>query len=61
MSIEEICSLVLNNGLSVVLIGYFIYKDNKFNEHTLNVLGEIKEVLSSLTTSLYALTGKESK
>lgn len=48
MSIEEICSLVLNNGLSVVLVGYFIFKDNKYNEHVVNVLGEIKEVLASL-------------
>lgn len=50
MPIEELCSLILNNGLSVVLVGYFIYKDYKFNEQTLGVLGEIKEVLSSLNT-----------
>ena len=50
MTIQELCNLILNNGLSVVLVGYFIYKDYKFNEQTLGVLGEIKEVLSSLNT-----------
>lgn len=50
MGIEELCNIILNNGLSVVLVGYFIYKDYKFNEQTLSVLGEIKEVLASLNT-----------
>lgn len=50
MGIEELSTLILNNGLSVVLIGYFIFKDYKFNEQTLSVLGEIKEVLASLNT-----------
>lgn len=50
MTIQEICNLILNNGLSIVLVGYFIYKDYKFNEQTLGVLGEIKEVLASLNT-----------
>ena len=57
MDIEQICSLILNNGLSVVLVGYFIYKDNKFNENTTLVLGEIKEVLASLSSTIIALTG----
>lgn len=47
---EEIVNLIMNNGLSVVLVGYFIFKDYKFNEQILNVLGEVKEVLASLNT-----------
>ena len=50
MGIEEISNLILNNGLSVVLVGYFIFKDYKFNESILAVMGEIKEVLAELKT-----------
>lgn len=50
MGIEELSNLILNNGLSVVLVGYFIYKDYKFNENILAVMGEIKEVLAELKT-----------
>lgn len=50
MTFEEICNLIMNNGLAIVLVGYFIFKDYKFNEQTLNVLFEIKEVLASLNT-----------
>ena len=50
MGMEEITSLLMNNGMSVVLVGYFIYKDYKFNESILNVMGEIKEVLAELKT-----------
>lgn len=47
---EEIVNLILNSGLSVVLVGYFIFKDYKFNQQILDVLGEMKEVLACLKT-----------
>lgn len=47
---EEIVTLIMNNGLSVVLVGYFIFKDYKFNQQITDVLGEIKEVLACLQT-----------
>ena len=45
---ENIVNLIVSNGLGVVLVGYFIYKDYKFNENILGVLSEVKEVLASL-------------
>ena len=45
---EEIIQLIVNNGMCVVLLGYFIYKDSKWNTAITNVLGEIKEVLVEL-------------
>lgn len=45
---EEIIQLIVNNGMGVVLLGYFIYKDSKWNTAITNVLGEIKEVLVEL-------------
>lgn len=50
MGLEEIASIIMNNGLSVVLVAYFIYKDYKFNQNILDVLGEMKEVLACLKT-----------
>ena len=45
---EEIVNLIVNSGMSVVIIAYFLYKDYKFNDQIIHVLGEIKEVLSVL-------------
>lgn len=47
---EEMVNLIVSNGMSVVIIAYFLYKDYKFNDQILNVLCEVKEVLSSLNT-----------
>ena len=47
---EQIVNLIISNGMGVVLVGYFIYKDYKFNDQITNVLGEIKEVLVALQT-----------
>ena len=45
---ETIVELIVNNGMSVVLVGYFIFKDYKFNSQITSVLTEIKEVLAVL-------------
>lgn len=50
MGFEQIIEMVLNNGMSVAIIVYFLYKDYKFNDSILKVLGEVKEVLASLKT-----------
>ena len=48
MSLDELVNIIMNNGLAVVLVGYFIFKDYKFNQQILDVLGEVKEVLAAL-------------
>ena len=40
---EEVVTLITTNGMDVVLMAYFIY-----NDQILNVLGEVKEVLTAL-------------
>lgn len=49
---EQIVELIISNGMSVVLVGYFIFKDYKFNDSITKVLGEIKEVLACLRGQL---------
>lgn len=46
---ENIVELVTTNGLSVAIIIYFLYKDYRFNESILQVLGEVREVLAKLS------------
>lgn len=43
---EEIVSLIVSNGMSVVIIAYFLFKDYKFNASITEILAEIKEVLA---------------
>lgn len=43
---EEVVNLIMNNGMAVVIVGYFLYKDFKFNNQIIGLMGEIKEVLS---------------
>lgn len=47
---QEMINLISQNGMSIVIIGYFLYKDYKFNQQILDVLGEVKEVLAALQT-----------
>ena len=47
---EEIVNLIVSNGMSVVIIAYFLFKDYKFNGQILDVLGEVKDVLTALKT-----------
>ena len=43
---EEIVNIIVSNGMAVAIVAYFLFKDYKFNGQIINVLGEIKEVLS---------------
>lgn len=48
--LQEIINLIVTNGMAVVIIAYFLFKDYKFNEQIIDVLGEMKEVLTELKT-----------
>ncbi len=42
---EDIVSLIVNNGAAIALLVYFIYKDNKFTETITKSLTAINESL----------------
>jgi hypothetical protein len=52
MTIAEIVDIIVSNGMSVAIIGYFLYKDFKFNATITSVLTEIKEVLAVMKESI---------
>lgn len=45
---SEIVELIVSNGLAVGIIIYFLYKDYKFNDQIINVIGELKETVSEV-------------
>lgn len=47
---ETFVNLIVTNGMSVVIIAYFLYKDYRFNSSITSNLTEIKEVLTILKT-----------
>ena len=47
---ENVVNLIMNNGMAVVIVAYFLFKDYKFNNQIVSLMGEIKEVLVSLRT-----------
>ena len=48
MTLNEIINLIATNGMAIVIIAYFLFKDFKFNSTIVGVLSEIKEVLAIL-------------
>ena len=50
MPIEDIAQVISNNGFSVVLLAWMIYKDYKFNENILACLDKINVILARLET-----------
>lgn len=50
MEIDAIVQAVTTNGMGVVLLAYFIYKDYKFNANIINVLDKINVILAKLET-----------
>lgn len=47
---QELVNLIVSNGMSVVIIAYFLYKDYKFNDQIINTLTAIEKVLGKLET-----------
>ena len=49
----EIAELVTTYGLATAIIIYFLYKDYKFNDQIIQVMGEVKEVLVGLKEAIH--------
>ena len=54
MSVEQIISLVTNNGESIGLLLYFVYRDNKF----MNTLNTTLTTLRNTTESIKKMLEK---
>lgn len=45
---SDLINLLVNNGVAVVIVAYFIYKDNKFNNTLVETLTQIVVTLKDL-------------
>ena len=54
MSIEQIISVITNNGVSIGLLLYFVYRDNKF----MNTLNTTLTTLRNTTESIKKMLEK---
>lgn len=50
MEFSELVNLIGTNGIAVVIIIYFLFKDYKFNQAILDTLTAIQVVLTKLET-----------
>lgn len=55
---DNILTLIINNGSAVTLLVYFIYKDNKFTETITKALTSIEESLDIIKESLKERSNK---
>lgn len=49
---ENIINLLVNNGIAVVVVGYFLYTNYKFNESLLRTLTEVTVTLKDIQEDL---------
>lgn len=45
---ENIINLIVNNGIAVVVVGYFLFTNYKFNENLIKTLTEITVTLKDI-------------
>ena len=53
---ENLVNLIVNNGVAIVVVGYFLFTNYKFNEKLISTLTEITVTLKDIQDDL-----KESK
>ena len=46
---QEFINLIITNGIAVVIVAYFLYKDYKFNVQLIELMQEIREVLAVIS------------
>ena len=45
---NDVINMIVNNGVAVVIVAYFLYKDNKFNDKLVSTLTEIVTTLKDM-------------
>lgn len=47
---NDLINMIVSNGVAVVIVAYFLYKDYKFNGQLVELMQEIREVLYIIST-----------
>lgn len=49
---ENMINLIVNNGVAIVVVGYFLFTNYKFNENLIKTLTEITVTLKDIQDDL---------
>ena len=52
MTLQEIINIISTNGIAVIIVAYFVYKDYKFNSQLVSLMDETNKMLSRVSTIL---------
>ena len=58
---ENIVNLMVNNGVAIVVVGYFLFTNYKFNEKLITTLTEITVTLKDIQDDLKGVKDNEKK
>lgn len=58
---ENMVNLIVNNGVAIVVVGYFLFTNYKFNEKLISTLTEITVTLKDIQDDLKGATTNEKK
>lgn len=61
MIIDEIINLIVNNGVSVGVVVYFLYRDNKFLANLQSTLTALENTTNSINKLLIEIRGDKDK
>ena len=56
---ENIVNLLVNNGVAIVVVGYFLFTNYKFNEKLISTLTEITVTLKDIQDDLKGVKNNE--
>ena len=59
MEIQEMANLILNSGVSIAVIGYFMFRDFKFMNQLQSTLVTLVDTVNSLNICVRELSRKE--
>lgn len=57
MEINDLVNLITNSGMSIVIIGYFLYRDWKYNEQLITLMSELKQTLDIFQSEIHRKRG----
>ena len=58
---ENMINLIVNNGVAIVVVGYFLFTNYKFNENLIRTLTEITVTLKDIQDDLREGKSNENK
>lgn len=58
MKMNDIINLMVNNGIAVVVVAYFMIRDYKFNNELIKTMTQIQDSLNAITNKIKGMNDK---